>query len=83
LLLAACPGPREVLQPLPPVTKTVYVYRPLPAAMMKPCDPVRFDPAEIVTDVDLAGLYHQEVARGDCNASKLRAIERLYRGAPE
>jgi len=82
-LTSCAAGKPEPLPPLPAGTKTVYVYKPLPDELRRPCPKVDYDPAEVVNDVDLAGLWKREQARGDCNEGKLNAIDKLYRGAPE
>lgn len=84
LFLTSCAADkRNILPPLPPVTHTVYVYRPLPDELRRPCARVDYDPAEIVTDIDLMGLLKREQGRGDCNEQKLKDIDKLYRSAPE
>lgn len=81
--LAACTATPEPLQPLPPVIKTVAVYRDLPESLRTPCDEPQWTPAEIRTDVDLMGLLAQYRQANGCNAGKIKTIDRLYRGAPE
>ncbi len=67
-----------VLQPLPPVIRTVAVYHALPDSLRRPCDDPAWAPAEIATDVDLLGLLNQYRLSNACNAAKIRAIDRIY-----
>lgn len=71
------------LQPLPPVIKTVTVYRDLPDSLRRPCDDPQWTPADIKTDVDLMGLLSQYKAAYECNAGKIKAIDNIYRGKNE
>ena len=78
MCLAACTTGRPSLTPLPPVIETVAVYRDLPSELRRPCDEPRWDPAEIVTDVDLLGLLSRYRSAYVCTAAKILAIDRLY-----
>ena len=74
-MLSACSEPQ--LAPLPPAVRTVTVYKPLDKSLTMPCDDPMWSPDDIQTDVDLMGLYRQQKATSDCNAGKLRAIDKL------
>jgi hypothetical protein len=51
--------------------------------LRRPCDDPQWDPADIVTDVDLLGLLNQYRLSDSCNAAKIKAIDHIYRSAPE
>ena len=78
MCLAACTTRPPDLQPIPPVIKTVAVYRDLPDSLRQPCDEPVWSPGDIVTDIDLLGLLNQYRLSNSCNAGKIKAIDRIY-----
>lgn len=75
--LSGCAEPAPQLAPLPPVIRTVTVYRALDKSLTTPCEEPMEDPASIQTDVDLMGSRMQWMTTSDCNARKLKAIDKL------
>jgi hypothetical protein len=70
--------------PIPPAIETVTVYRDLPDTLLMPCEKPRWDPAEILTDVDLLGLTARLNDALDRCADQVDGIRSVYRkaGAP-
>jgi hypothetical protein len=66
---------------IPPAPETVTVYRDLPDGLLKACDKPYWDPAEILTDVDLMGLTAQMSSALDRCADQVDGIREVYRKA--
>jgi hypothetical protein len=73
--LSACSSDQPTkLAPIPPVVVKVPVTPELPADATTPCAVPQVDAADIVTDVDLAGLVARWRVTALCNGRKLEAI---------
>ena len=80
-LLAACADRSYQPAPIPTATETVAVYRDLPPSLMKPCDKPAWNPADIVTDVDLMGLTARISNALDKCADQVDGIRKVYQKA--
>lgn len=77
-LLGACSTDIYKPAPIPPAVETVAVYRDLPPSLLKPCDKPKWDPADIMTDVDLLGLTARISAALDRCADQVDGIRQVY-----
>ena len=80
-LLSACSSAPD-LAPIPPVVVKVPVAPDLPADATTPCANPDAVAADILTDVDLAGLTAQWKVTALCNGAKLTAVGKALDGLP-
>jgi hypothetical protein len=82
MLCACSSSPKPQPAPIPPVVVKVPTWPDLPADATTPCPRPRGNPADILTDVDLAGLAARWRVTALCNAGKLSAVGEALKKEP-